>query len=183
MFYRQLVNKSETMIETQKKPTQSIYLGIGANLVPDGFTTAQEGCLAAIDSLSEEAIEVVAVSPWYKSAPVPISDQPWFFNAVVEISTALAPEEVIAILHHREARFGRVRVERNEARVLDIDIVDFASRVMDGNLVLPHPRMHERAFVLRPLADLAPNWTHPISGIHIADLIKNVDPDQDVELA
>lgn len=160
-----------------------IFLGIGANLTPDGYASPQDGCMAAIDSLTEEAIEVVAVSPWYKSAPVPISDQPWFHNAVLEISTSLAPEEVIAVLHQREARFGRVRVERNEARVLDIDIVDFGGRVMDGNLVLPHPRMHLRAFVLRPLKDLAPQWRHPVSGAGIDDLLSRVDPDQDVELA
>ena len=76
-----------------------------------------------------------------------------------------------------------MRVERNEARVLDIDIVDFGGRVMDGNLVLPHPRMHLRAFVLRPLKDLAPQWRHPVSGAGIDDLLSRVDPDQDVELA
>ncbi|MCE2516678.1 MAG: 2-amino-4-hydroxy-6-hydroxymethyldihydropteridine diphosphokinase [Alphaproteobacteria bacterium] len=160
-----------------------IFLGIGANLTPDGYSSPQQGCMAAIESLTEEAIEVVAVSPWYKSAPVPVSDQPWFHNAVVEIRTDLAPQEVIAILHLREARFGRVRVERNEARVLDIDIVDFGGRVMDGNLVLPHPRMHLRAFVLRPLKDLAPQWRHPVTGAGIDDLLAEVDPDQDVALA
>ncbi len=160
-----------------------IFLGVGANLTPDGYQTPQEGCLAAIASLEEDAITVIAVSPWYKSAPVPISDQPWFFNAVVEIKTALPPEDVIGILHHREARFGRIRAMRNEARVLDIDIIDFGGRVADGNLVLPHPRMHQRGFVLRPLADLAPNWSHPVTAIHIDDLINNIDPSQDVHLA
>jgi 2-amino-4-hydroxy-6-hydroxymethyldihydropteridine diphosphokinase len=160
-----------------------IFLGIGANLIADGYSSVKDGCLAAIESLNEEAVKVVAISPWYKTAPVPMSDQPWFFNAVVEIATDLAPEEMIAILHHREAQFGRIRLERNEARVLDIDIVDFGGRVMDGNLVLPHPRMHKRAFVLRPLADLAPHWRHPVSQVHIADLQAGLDPEQDVILA
>ena len=160
----------------------NIYLGIGANLTPDGFDDPMSGCLAAIESLKEDAIEVVSISPWYKSAPVPISDQPWYHNAVVEIATSLAPEILIGILHDREARFGRVRSVRNAARVLDIDIVDFKGMVLDGNLVLPHPRMHLRAFVLRPLKDLKPDWTHPITGISIDDLIKDVDPEQDCEL-
>ena len=159
-----------------------IFLGIGANLTPDGYEGPMEGCLAAIESLKEDNIEVVAISPWYKSAPVPISDQPWYHNAVVEIKTDLAPEIVIGILHDREARFGRVRSVRNAARVLDIDIVDFKAMVMDGNLVLPHPRMHLRAFVLRPLRDLSPDWTHPITSRHINDLLSEVDPSQDCEL-
>lgn len=156
-----------------------IFLGIGANLTADGFETPQAGCLAAIDSLKDEGITIVAISPWYKSAPVPISDQPWYHNAVVEITTMLRPEQLIAILHEREAGFGRIRFTRNEARVLDIDIVDFDGQVMDGNLTLPHPRMHERAFVLRPLADLAPEWHHPITGQPISLLLAEVDPAQD----
>ena len=160
-----------------------IFLGIGANLTADGFDSPQAGCLAAIDSLQDEGITIVALSPWYKSAPVPISDQPWYHNAVVEISTAMRPEELIGILHQREAGFGRIRVTRNEARVLDIDIVDFGGMVMDGNLTLPHPRMHERAFVLRPLADLAPDWRHPVTGAAIGTLLAALDPGQDCVLA
>ena len=156
-----------------------IFLGIGANLTPDGFDGPISGCLAAIESLSEDVIDVIAVSPWYQSAPVPISDQPWYHNAVIEIKTELAPEMLIAILHDRETRFGRVRGERNAARVLDIDIIDFGGIIRGGNLVLPHPRMHLRAFVLRPLGDLMPNWVHPITGADINTLLQNVDPEQD----
>jgi len=159
-----------------------IFLGIGANLTADGFDTPQDGCLAAINSLKDEGIEIIAISPWYKSAPVPISDQPWYHNAVVEIATDLRPEELIGILHQREAGFGRIRITRNEARVLDIDIVDYGGLVMDGNLTLPHPRMHQRAFVLRPLADLAPDWTHPETNETISALLAAVDPEQDCVL-
>ena len=159
-----------------------IFLGIGANLTADGFDTPQDGCLAAIESLKDEGIEIIAISPWYKSAPVPISDQPWYHNAVVEIATDMRPEELIGILHQREAGFGRIRITRNEARVLDIDIVDFGGLVMDGNLTLPHPRMHQRAFVLRPLADLAPDWKHPETNQTISALLEAVDPEQDCVL-
>lgn len=160
-----------------------IFLGIGANLVADGYSSAEEGCLAAIDSLKEDAIEVVAISPFYKTAPVPISDQPWYFNAVVEIATDLAPENIIGILHQREECFGRIRFERNEARVLDIDIIDFRGMVMDGNLMLPHPRMHERAFVLKPLADLAPDWRHPVTSVHIRELLAEAEKTQAITRA
>ena len=159
-----------------------IFLGIGANLTPDGFDNPMAGCIAAIESLKEDGIEIIEISPWYKSAPVPISDQPWYHNAVVEIKTDMPPERLIGILHDREARFGRVRTVRNAARVLDIDIVDFKGMVLDGNLVLPHPRMHLRSFVLRPLKDLMPSWAHPITGVSIDALLNDVDPSQDCVL-
>ena len=158
-----------------------IFLGIGANLTPDGFSGPREGCMAAIDSLGEDGITVKSVSPWYRTAPVPRSDQPWFQNAVVEIETDLTPDQLITVLHEREARFGRVRMERNEARVLDIDILDFRGMVMNDPVVLPHPRMHVRAFVLRPLADLSPGWVHPVSGQSIAALIAVLDPEEEIE--
>ncbi|XDZ64762.1 2-amino-4-hydroxy-6-hydroxymethyldihydropteridine diphosphokinase [Alphaproteobacteria bacterium LSUCC0684] len=167
----------------KNKDTSRIFLGIGANLTPDGFSGPREGCLAAIESLAEDGIRVVALSPWYKTAPVPVSSQPWYQNAVVEIDTDMAPETLLAVLHDREARFGRVRMTRNEARVLDIDILDFRGEVRDGNLVLPHPRLHQRAFVLYPLADLAPGWRHPVTGEEIAGLIDNLDPEQVAVLA
>lgn len=156
-----------------------IFLGIGANLTPDGYGSPMEGCIAAIESLKEDGIEVLGVSPWYKTAPVPVSDQPWYHNAVIEVSASFGPEVLMGILHDRESRFGRVRGKRNAARVLDIDIVDFRGMVADGDLVLPHPRMHLRAFVLRPLRDLMPDWTHPVSGMSIDDLLKGVDAEQD----
>lgn len=157
-----------------------IYLGIGANLTPDGFDSPREGCLAALDSLTEEGITVVAVSPWYKTAPVPVSDQPWFQNAVVQVETALEAAALMAVLHDRESRFGRVRSQRNEARVLDIDIVDFRGQVRNDNLNLPHPRMHQRGFVLIPLRDLDPAWQHPVTGASIDDLIAALDPAEEV---
>lgn len=157
-----------------------IYLGIGANLTPDGFDSPREGCLAALDSLTEEGITVVAVSPWYKTAPVPVSDQPWFQNAVVQVETSLEAAALMAVLHDRESRFGRVRSQRNEARVLDIDIVDFRGQVRNDNLNLPHPRMHQRGFVLIPLRDLDPAWQHPVSGVSIDNLIAALDPAEEV---
>ncbi|MGC6485252.1 MAG: 2-amino-4-hydroxy-6-hydroxymethyldihydropteridine diphosphokinase [Candidatus Puniceispirillales bacterium] len=157
-----------------------IYLGIGANLTPDGFDSPREGCLAALDSLTAEGITVVAVSPWYKTAPVPASDQPWFQNAVVQVETSLEAAALMAVLHDRESRFGRVRSQRNEARVLDIDIVDFRGQVRNDNLNLPHPRMHQRGFVLIPLRDLDPAWQHPVSGVSIDNLIAALDPAEEV---
>ncbi len=159
---------------------KKIYLGFGGNLTVEGFASPRDLCEAAIARLADNNTKIIAVSPWYRTAPVPISDQPWFYNAVVEIATNLTPPDLIAVLHHLEADFGRIRIERNEARPLDIDIIDYAGRVMDGNLTLPHPRLHERAFVLYPLYDLAPDWVHPVSGVAISALISGLSGDQNI---
>ena len=125
-----------------------------------------------------------ALSHWYESAPVPISDQPWYLNAVAEATTELDAASTLAALHHIERRFGRVRTERNAARVLDFDLLDFAGMVNNASaLALPHPRLHERAFVLLPLGELCPDWIHPVSGIVVQDLIAMIPGDQQIRLA
>ena len=156
-----------------------IYLGIGANLTPDGFESPQAGCEAALDNLSAQNIDVQKISRWFESAPVPVSDQPWFKNAVVHATTTLNAADTLAALHKVEAHFGRQRRIRNEARVLDIDLLDFGGMHNDDlSLLLPHPRMHQRAFVLLPLRDLAPDWVHPVTGISIQTLIDALPDDQ-----
>jgi 2-amino-4-hydroxy-6-hydroxymethyldihydropteridine diphosphokinase len=111
---------------------------------------------------------------------VPISDQPWYVNAVVEAATALAPEALLALLHEVEREFGRVRREVNAARILDLDLLAYGDLVRDGPgpPVLPHPRLAERAFVLLPLADLRPDWRHPATGESIRALIARLPADQ-----
>ncbi|MBT6123301.1 MAG: 2-amino-4-hydroxy-6-hydroxymethyldihydropteridine diphosphokinase [Candidatus Puniceispirillum sp.] len=152
--------------------TTDIYLGIGANLTPDGFDSPQAGCEAALDALSAKDIDVQKISRWFESAPVPISDQPWFKNAVVHATTTLNAADTLAALHEVETHFGRQRRIRNEARVLDIDLLDFGGMHSDDmSLQLPHPRMHQRAFVLLPLMDLVPDWVHPVTGKTIQSLI------------
>ena len=163
---------------------QDILIGIGANLSPDGYKTPREGCEAAIARLAEFGIEVTAVSPWYETAPVPISDQPWFNNAVIRARTALAAPDALAALHQTEARFGRVRTVRNAARVLDLDLLDYAGQLFDdGGMTIPHPRLHERAFVLLPLRDVMPDYRHPQSGRTIDDLIAALPAGQQINRA
>ncbi len=156
------------------------YLGIGANLSISGHDNPKSGCLAAIDQLVQKTgLVVLNISPWYRTEPVPVSDQPWFYNAVVAIETDLTPEQLITAIHAVEAEMGRVRVERNEARVIDIDIVDFDGRISAKNPLLPHPRMHQRAFVLYPLRDLNPDWVHPVTKQTLDILISELD-DQNI---
>ncbi len=162
-----------------------ILIGLGANLAREAHGTPRETLEAALARLEELGISVVARSRWYRSAPVPPSDQPWFVNGVAAVATRLGPEALLAVLHRVEREFGRIRRARNEARVVDLDLLAYEDLVRDGGdgPTLPHPRMHERAFVLRPLAEVAPEWTHPVSGRTVAELIRDLPADQVAEPA
>ena len=93
----------------------------------------------------------------------------------------MPPASVLAALHQIESRFGRTRTVRNEARVLYIDLLDYNGQLLEeGGLTIPHPRLDQRAFVLLPLRDLAPDWEHPQSGKSVRDLVATLDPDQQI---
>ena len=131
-------------------------------------------------ALERAGLRIVGRSRWYESAPVPMSDQPWYVNGVVEIDTDLDPASLLALLHEIEAAFGRTRSVRNEARPLDLDLLAYGDRVLTEapRPLIPHPRLHERAFVLLPLAELAPDWRHPALGEGIQALIGRLPGDQ-----
>jgi 2-amino-4-hydroxy-6-hydroxymethyldihydropteridine diphosphokinase len=154
-----------------------IILGLGANL-PSAIGPPATTLVAALVALGEAGVTVERRSPWYRSAPVPAGDQPWYINGVAEVATALAPEALLALLHRVEASFGRVRRTQNEARPLDLDILDYHDLVRDRPPVLPHPRLHLRAFVLLPLRDLAPDWRHPVTGEGLSEMIARLPADQ-----
>jgi len=157
-----------------------LYIGLGANLPHPRFGSPKATLEHVLTVLPGIGIRVLARSPWYESAPVPASDQPWYVNGVVRAATALSPQDVLARLHRIEAELGRQRVERNEARSVDLDIIAFGKMILNGPSppIIPHPRMAERAFVLLPLADLAPDWRHPGSGELISALIARLPRDQ-----
>jgi len=160
-----------------------ILLGLGSNLPTESHKTSIEVLTESLKALSTRRIEVERLSSWYRSAPVPISDQPWFVNAVASLSTALPPRALLAALHDVEAQFGRVRSVRNANRTLDLDLLAYEDAVIDdpGGLVLPHPRLAERAFVLLPLAEIAPDWRHPVSGRTAAEMLADLPAGQAVE--
>jgi len=159
-----------------------ILLGLGANLPSARHGKPQATLAAALAALAAEGVAVERRSPWYRSAPVPAAEnQPWYVNGVAEVKTALAPEALLALLHRVEQRFGRVRRQRNEPRVLDLDLLDYDGLVQRDGAVLPHPRLHERAFVLLPLRDVAPGWRHPSLGRGVDELIAALPPGQRVE--
>ena len=149
-----------------------ILIALGANLPHPVHGPPRSTCEAALATLEAAGVIVAGRSPWYESAPVPASDQPWFVNGVARVETGLEPAGLLALLHEIERRFGRVRGERNRARILDLDLLAYGDRVTAPDAVpaLPHPRLAERAFVVLPLADLAPDWRHPISGLSAAEL-------------
>jgi 2-amino-4-hydroxy-6-hydroxymethyldihydropteridine diphosphokinase len=157
-----------------------ILLGLGANL-PSVIGPPAATLEAALEALAAAGVFIRCRSSWYRSAPVPAGDQPWYVNGVVAVETRLDPPALLALLHRVEARFGRVRRERNEPRVLDLDILDYDGEVRADRPVLPHPRMHQRSFVLLPLREVAPDWRHPVSGATLPALIAALPPEQRTE--
>ena len=137
------------------------YVALGANLGDPAATV--RAAFAALANLPES--RVARSSSLYRTAPVGITEQPEFVNAVAELETALAPEALLDQLLEIEQRFGRIRAERNGPRTLDLDLLLYDNQVVElPRLTLPHPRLHLRAFVLQPLAEIAPALAIPGRG-------------------
>lgn len=132
-----------------------------------------EAALATLAEIPE--IAIVAKSSWYRTKAVG-PPQPDYINGCAVLQIRLTPQELLNILLATEAKFGRVRQERWGARTLDIDFLLYDNLILDTpSLTLPHPRMRERAFVLVPLAEIAPDWIDPVSGKAIAKLLQAID--------
>ena len=161
--------------QLDERPLQPVraWIALGGNLGPVSATLA--AAVRALDRIS--GVHVVGTSALVKSAPVGGPPQPDYLNAVVSIETALAPRELLAACQGIEVVHGRERLEENGPRTLDIDLVAFADVVGESlDLVLPHPRAHERAFVLVPLADVDPEAVLPgPNGGPVSDLLAHVD--------
>lgn len=158
-----------------------VLIGLGSNL-PGRFASPRAALEAAVEGLAAAGLEVVARSGWWASAPVPACDQPWFVNGVAKLSGGPPAAELLACLHRIEADLGRRRDGTlNGPRVVDLDLLDDAGQVVSGpGLTLPHPRLAERAFVLHPLSEVAPEWRHPLGGQGVAELIAALPPGQQV---
>ena len=146
-----------------------ILLGLGSNL-GERF----DNLTAAIEALSPE-VTVRTISPTYETQPLYVTEQPEFLNLVVRGTTTLSPINLLALIKTIEAKIGRKRSIRFGPRTIDIDIIDYDSLNLDlTNLTTPHPRMHERLFVLKPLIDIVPNWIHPLTGQTAQQLIEKI---------
>lgn len=169
-----------------------IVIGIGANLPHPDYGTPRRTCGAALAMLEERGIHVISRATWYRTAPVLTDhaqtggqepkqerEQPWYINGAASIATELRALALLDMLLDVEFAFGRVRSVANAPRTLDLDIITFNDQVLnERGLNIPHPRMHERAFVLYPLRDLTPDWRHPVLHTTIDSMIRALPADQ-----
>ncbi|MCY0868967.1 MAG: 2-amino-4-hydroxy-6-hydroxymethyldihydropteridine diphosphokinase [Firmicutes bacterium] len=146
---------------------ESVLIGLGSNMGDREFALQRAVC--AVHAL--DSVRTVAVSRVYETAPIGYLDQPDFLNAAIDVRTTLPPLQLLRALLHIETAMGRVRTVRNGPRPIDLDILLWGTRVVsDPILQIPHPRMHERAFVLAPLADIAATALHPVQGRTVLQL-------------
>ncbi|WP_126978430.1 2-amino-4-hydroxy-6-hydroxymethyldihydropteridine diphosphokinase [Frigidibacter oleivorans] len=172
------------------------YLALGANL-PTGMQSADETLRRAIAQLETERFHIRDIGRFFHTPAFPQGSGPDYVNAAARAETDLPAEAVLAHLHAVEARLGRERTGRWAARTVDIDLLAIGDSILpDGaeqarwrtlppgrqhietpdRLILPHPRITERAFVLVPLADIAPLWQDPVTGRRLPDLLAALDP-------
>jgi len=147
-----------------------ILIALGANIAgPAGPPLS--ALKAALAALEKSGIAVLRLSAFYETRAWPNPADPPFINAVAAIDTALEPFPLLARLHELETSLGRKRSAANAPRTLDIDLLDYRGRVEEGGVILPHPRLGERRFVLEPLAEVSPHWRHPVSGRTVQALL------------
>lgn len=155
---------------------QTILVAIGANLPAADGALPLATCQWAVGKLAAiPGLRLHRVSRWFATRPIPASDQPDFVNGVALLGGDIDPADLLAALHGIEAAAGRVRTGPNGARTLDLDLLAMDGLVVSTPaLTLPHPRLQDRAFVLRPLLDVLPGWRHPVSGRAIEALLGDV---------
>lgn len=146
----------------------TVYIGIGSNL-----GDRHKNCLRAVELLKQSGLSVTKQSSVHETEPWGITDQPAFLNMAVEIETVLLPIELLALLKKIEKDMGRQEAVRWGPRIIDLDILLYDDITLNTDaLIIPHPLMHEREFVLRPLSELAEDLIHPVLGKKIGELLK-----------
>lgn len=144
------------MTELKMSPT---YIALGANL-----SNPKKNFISAIFDMATSGIEVIKTSSLWRSPAWPKGQgHPDYVNAVISVSSELSPIALLERLHTIEAKYGRERAELNAPRPLDLDVIDYKGQVKEERIVLPHPRMMGRPFVLLPLLEIAPDWRHPVT--------------------
>jgi 2-amino-4-hydroxy-6-hydroxymethyldihydropteridine diphosphokinase len=152
---------------------KTVYLSLGSNLGD------REGNLRA----AIERLQPTRVSRIYETEPVDLRTQPYFLNLVAEIETPLMPMQLLAHTQRIERELGRVRTVPKGPRMLDIDILFYGSSVIhSAKLEVPHPRLHERRFVLAPLAELAPDLRHPVTHRKVSEMLNALPASQGIRL-
>ena len=161
----------QDILENQAK---SIYLAIGSNL-GNRFENIEK----AKFKLSQNNIRILRSSSYYESLSWPNPKSPKFLNVVLNVKTDLKPLKLLSKCKEVEIELGRKKTKKNSPRECDIDIIDYLNEKISGKIILPHPRMHSRNFVLLPLFEINKNWIHPISKQHIKYLIFSL-PNRDI---
>jgi len=189
--------------EVRAATTTEFLVGLGANL-PQGASPPRTNLEVALSQIANlEIVERITVSRFYRSAAVPRGSGPDFVNAAAAVRAEASPAAFLAALHGIEATLGRVRPERWAPRVVDLDLLAAGSAVLPDSatvrrwmalpmeearrmtpetLILPHPRLHQRAFVLLPLADIAPDWHHPLTGMTVREMVEAIAPEARAEV-
>ncbi|WP_456434067.1 2-amino-4-hydroxy-6-hydroxymethyldihydropteridine diphosphokinase [Thermosulfuriphilus sp.] len=152
-----------------------IYVGIGSNL-----GDKRKNCLRALCLLEEAGIFILKTSSFYLTEPVGFKSPNWFINLAIEAETDLAPEELATVLFKIERSLGRVRPRQGISdRIIDLDLLFYDELVLRSSfLTIPHPRAHQRHFVLKPLVEIAPNLWHPVFKKTVSQLLSELkDPE------
>jgi 2-amino-4-hydroxy-6-hydroxymethyldihydropteridine diphosphokinase len=160
-----------------KEKRNSCFIGIGSNL-----GDPLSNCLDAIENVASlEQITLTKQSSLYKTEPVGFRDQDWFINGVIEVKTAYSPRTLLETLKVVEYEMGRREGERWGPRVIDLDILFYGQEIIDEEgLVVPHPELHKRGFILVPLNEIAPYVIHPVFGISVQGLLGRLEDTSEV---
>lgn len=154
-------------------------MALGGNLAGE-FASCEALLEAALTQFPQAGLPVVARSSWWRSAAWPDPAAPEYRNGIVIVEASAGPQALLAQLLAIEAGFARARGPRNAPRTLDLDLIAYGRQVIDApGLVLPHPRAHERLFVMGPLAEIAPRWVHPVLGRTAAELAASASVGRD----
>lgn len=157
---------------------QEVFVGFGSNL--GGAVARVREAVARLAHLPR--VRVIQVSSLYRTEPVGLEDQDWFVNGVAHIESGLGPRELMRGLLEVEQGMGRTRTIQGGPRVIDLDLLLFGDLVMeDADLRIPHPRLHERRFVLVPLCELAPHALHPVLKKEMADILMDLQDTKSVQ--
>ena len=159
------------VIAIRIKPSRSVFIAVGSNL-----KNREANLKEAWNQLARTVcVKTVKASPVYETDPVGGPTQGKYLNAVWEIKTSFLPGELLNELLRLEKRMGRRRTVPNAPRIIDLDILFYGNEVIQRRrLKIPHPRLHEREFVLKPLADIAPDFTHPVLKKTVRVLLKDL---------